>query len=127
MTSESPGKRARENATELVSMFITGLWLALLFIGPGNLWLAVMLFGYIVVVPTVELLYGNEADEELDDTAVNSSHSENTEDPLEELRRRYAQGELTDEQFERKVERLLETESLEDIEGSDRFREKELE
>ncbi len=36
--------------------------------------------------------------------------------PLERLRERYAAGDLTDEQFERKLERLLDTESLEDAE-----------
>jgi len=35
-------------------------------------------------------------------------------DALAELRRRYAQGELTDAEFERRLERLLETESVAD-------------
>ena len=35
---------------------------------------------------------------------------------LEELRERYARGDLTDEEFERRVERLLETESIDDAE-----------
>ncbi len=38
------------------------------------------------------------------------------EPPLERLRGRYAAGDLTDEQFERKLERLLDTETLEDAE-----------
>lgn len=37
-----------------------------------------------------------------------------TEGALEELRARYARGELSDEQFEERVERLLETESVYD-------------
>ena len=37
-----------------------------------------------------------------------------TEDALETLRRRYANGELTEEEFEQKVERLLETETVAD-------------
>ncbi|WP_416838869.1 SHOCT domain-containing protein [Haloferax sp. DFSO52] len=37
-----------------------------------------------------------------------------TEDALETLRRRYASGELTEAEFEEKVERLLETETLGD-------------
>ncbi|ELZ91885.1 hypothetical protein C440_16274 [Haloferax mucosum ATCC BAA-1512] len=37
-----------------------------------------------------------------------------TEDALEALRRRYATGELTEAEFERKVERLLETETVAD-------------
>lgn len=39
-----------------------------------------------------------------------------TDEPLETLRDRYARGELTDKQFEQKVEKLLETESLEEPE-----------
>lgn len=42
------------------------------------------------------------------------------QEALETLRERYARGELTDEQFERKVERLLETETLEDVEDRSR-------
>uniref|UniRef100_A0A7D5KMY7 SHOCT domain-containing protein n=2 Tax=Natrinema halophilum TaxID=1699371 RepID=A0A7D5KMY7_9EURY len=47
-----------------------------------------------------------------------------TEDatPLETLRERYARGELTDEQFEKKVERLLETESLNTAEEREQAR-----
>ena len=40
------------------------------------------------------------------------------EDPMEELRQRYARGELTEDEFERKVERLLETEDVEVPAGS---------
>ncbi|MFC4549299.1 SHOCT domain-containing protein, partial [Halorussus sp. GCM10023401] len=36
-------------------------------------------------------------------------------DALETLRRRYAEGELSDEEFERKLENLLKTETLEDV------------
>lgn len=43
-------------------------------------------------------------------------------DPLETLRDRYARGELTDEEFERKAERLVDTE---DAVGSERARELE--
>jgi hypothetical protein len=50
------------------------------------------------------------------------------DDALATLRERYARGDLTDEQFERKVERLLETDTLENAEdrhrrGRDRERE----
>ncbi|WP_394352010.1 SHOCT domain-containing protein [Halorussus halophilus] len=49
----------------------------------------------------------------------------NNKEALETLRDRYARGELTDEQFERKLERLLDTESLEDVEDRARARERE--
>jgi len=42
-------------------------------------------------------------------TPSRHSHAEE-DDALEQLRRRYARGELTDAEFERRVERLLETE-----------------
>jgi uncharacterized membrane protein len=39
------------------------------------------------------------------------------QDALEALRSRYARGELTDDEFERKVEQLIETESVDDAES----------
>lgn len=39
--------------------------------------------------------------------------TETGEDPLQELQHRYARGEIGDEEFERKLERLVEAESLE--------------
>nr|WP_313692239.1 SHOCT domain-containing protein [Halobaculum sp. XH14] len=50
---------------------------------------------------------------------------ETSRDAIETLRDRYARGELTDEQFERKLDRLLEYESLEDVEDHAREREQE--
>ena len=126
MSEQTAMGRLRANVTELTSILVTVLWLTLLFIGPGNLWLVVMLVGYIGVVPIVSILAGDEEDElesntdSPTDPTTGSQRETATETPLEELRRRYAEGELTDEQFERKVERLLETETLEDAE--DRFR-----
>jgi len=119
MSDWSPPNRARENATELASLAVTGFWLVALFTGQ-EWWLAALLVGYVVVVPLTELLYG-EPDEEaeaIEDAAPVPSSDSGDETPLEHLRRRYAEGELTDEQFERKLERLLETETLEGLEGS---------
>lgn len=45
------------------------------------------------------------------------SQTASEEDALDELRARYARGELSDEEFERRVERLLETESLADAQA----------
>ena len=124
--SGDPATRLRENATQVASLLVTGLWLALLFSGVGGmLWLIVLLVGYIVVVPLVALLFGDEADVEEwwdeDERERIETEPANTDrdarDALETLRDRYAAGELTDEQFERKLERLLETETLEDVAG----------
>ncbi|SFS68755.1 SHOCT domain-containing protein [Halostagnicola kamekurae] len=137
--SEDPATRVRENITGITTLLITGLWLALMFLGVDNgLWLAVLLVGYVVVIPIVALVFGDETDreewwgdgswgEESDTSTDTETESDSRSDPtttpesnnreaLETLRSRYAAGELTDEQFERKLERLLETETIEDIE-----------
>ncbi|WP_227357027.1 SHOCT domain-containing protein [Haladaptatus salinisoli] len=140
--SETPRERLAENATEIASVLVTGFWLAALFTGQ-SWWLAALLIGYVVVIPLVALLFGDEDDREEwwndwtdedwwhgfgglgEKEATNETSEPNNRDALETLRDRYARGELTDEQFERKLERLLETETVEDVE--DRFSERERE
>ena len=143
---DGPRDRFRANATEITSLVITGLWLGLLLSGyGGNLWLVVLIVGYAAVIPIVSTLFGDEEWEdrvEDDDETVHEteqtrnddvdSHPERTStsaagetsagDALEVLRTRYAAGELTDAQFERKLERLLEVETLEDVETWNRDR-----
>jgi len=122
-----PRTRLRKNATEVTATLVTGIWLAAMFTGQGW-WLAALLFGYVVVVPMVALLFGDEDDvrewwteDEVDPESLDDPADEepSANDALERLRDRYAAGELTDDQFERKLDRLLETESLED---ADRWR-----
>ena len=136
--SATPRDRLRENATGIASTIVTGVWLAAMFTGQ-DWWLAALLFGYIVVVPVIAMLFGDEHDigewwdDESDDAWLDGDEEadESTEtdnrDALETLRDRYARGELTDEQFERKLERLLDTETLEDVEDRERLRERQKE
>ncbi|MBX0295892.1 SHOCT domain-containing protein [Haloarcula nitratireducens] len=126
MTTAGPLHRASENATEIVSTLVTGIWLAALFTGQ-DWWLGFMLFGYVVLVPLTALLFGdrNEMEEWWDDRWGESADTTperdtETDDALSTLRERYARGELTDEQFERKLENLLETDTLEDLEDRER-------
>ncbi|SEH37319.1 Short C-terminal domain-containing protein [Halopenitus malekzadehii] len=132
-TSDGPIDRARENLTGIVSVLVTGIWLVAL-VTNQDWWLGALLLGYIVVVPVTALLFGDEDDvaewwddEDAAGAATGSKRSadnrrgsrrdasgDGTGDALKTLRERYARGELTDEQFERKLERLLETETLED-------------
>ena len=126
----TPAQRVRQNVTGLVATLVTGIWLAAMFTGQ-SWWLPFMLVGYIVVVPVVALLFGDEEDirEWWDDDAeeVTDSQEQAEPDALQTLRDRYARGELTDEQFEHKLERLLETETIEDVEAEKRrAREREL-
>jgi len=138
MTADSPIERARRNVTGIVSILVTGFWMGAMFTGQ-EWWLAALLVGYIVVVPLTAMLFGDEDDWEewVDEDEFDMPESEDSpeeadaETPLEALRRRYANGELTDEQFERKLDRLLETETLEDVaeyrERASAERERELE
>jgi uncharacterized membrane protein len=122
--SDTPTERFRENATEITSILVTGLWLLALFTGQ-SWWLPAMLIGYVVVIPIVQMLFGDEEEGEkswTDDWTADEKPRERTEtgknnrDALETLKDRYARGELTDEQFERKLERLMENDTVENVE-----------
>ncbi|MFC6904150.1 SHOCT domain-containing protein [Halalkalicoccus tibetensis] len=152
MSADSPRERLEENAVGVASLLVTGLGLLALFAGASWFWL-VFLLGFMVVVPLVALLFGDEEEraewwddwwgDESDweewfgtkeDWLGSSSDEPEAEpeaarepsnrDALATLRYRYAQGDLTDEQFERKLERLLETETMEDLEDRERARER---
>ncbi|QUO47134.1 MULTISPECIES: SHOCT domain-containing protein [Halorubrum] len=123
---ETLRERFRRNASGIAAMVVTGTWLAAMFLDAGW-WLPFMLFGYIVIVPIVSMLFDEEEAEsvhvesesgsvrvERGKTVERDEATEDTTDALERLRTRYANGDLTDEQFERKLDRLLETETPED-------------
>ena len=129
MSDASPLTRARENLVGLVSLLVTGAWMLGLFTGQ-DWWLVTLIVGYAVVVPLVAVLFGDEeaaetytpgdvTPSETDETTETHSEptTESTADALDTLRDRYARGELTEAQFERKLERLLETETVENAEA----------
>ncbi|QOS10830.1 DUF2078 family protein [Haloferax gibbonsii] len=100
---------------ELVAGVVMGLiflvGFGLLALGVSWFWIvfpvgfAGVLPAAIALVRIYESRRGGDADESL---------TTETEDALETLRRRYATGELSEEEFEAKVERLLETETVAD-------------
>ncbi|PSP83436.1 hypothetical protein BRC83_07040 [Halobacteriales archaeon QS_1_68_17] len=122
-----PLDRVREEPTGATALLLLALGLTALFLGVDNFWI-IFAVGYGAVVPLVSFLTGDDEGAEPREEAtdeVRQRHADGdaaTDEALERLRRRYAEGELTDEQFERKVERLLETETVEDAE--DRLRER---
>jgi len=118
---DSIGQRLRENATGIVSTLVTAVWLGAMFTGQ-SWWLAAMLVGYVALVPVTAILFGDEEDRaewlgENDHGVSETEQRESEETPLETLRRRYAEGELSEAQFERKLDQLLETETIEDAEA----------
>ncbi|MBS3760847.1 SHOCT domain-containing protein [Halodesulfurarchaeum sp.] len=106
--------RIRENLTEVVSVSVTGIWLGALFTGQ-DWWLPFMLIGYIIIVPMTALVFGDreEIAEWWEDEDVTIPEDTNETDPVETLKNRYAAGEISDAEFERKLERLLEIEESE--------------
>lgn len=84
--------------------------------------------GFVIVLPLVAILgerlpFVESADETPDHPAAETDdRAAERIDPVARLRERYAAGELDDAAFERRLERLLETEDLEgkvEIEGGD--------
>ena len=123
-------ERAAENATEIASMLVLGLGLLALFTGfsPVPFWV-IFAVGFAVVVPLVAILAGDEDESDWEwwndeswnwwgwdgnrrreEPTERDELDEPTTDALATLRDRYARGDLTDEQFERKLDALLETE-----------------
>ncbi|WP_411968018.1 SHOCT domain-containing protein [Haloferax sp. YSSS75] len=88
-------------------IFLVGF--GLLALGNPWFWIAFPV-GFAGVLPAALALVKLYESRRGDDDAPPSE----TEDALETLRRRYASGELTEEEFEAKVERLLETETVAD-------------
>ncbi|EMA56971.1 SHOCT domain-containing protein [Halorubrum kocurii] len=129
MADSSTRERFRRNASGIAATVVTGTWLAALLLDFGW-WLPFMLFGYIVIVPVVSMLFDEDEEaERVDDGRRERSEAgrrestaeagvgeepEPVQDALDRLRARYAEGDLTDEQFDRKLDRLLETETPED-------------
>jgi uncharacterized membrane protein len=100
--------------------------LAAIFIG-GNAPAVVAIVGWFFLVPVLGILsdhvdlreyLGERGDR--DRTAGGArGEREEADDALQRLRERYAAGEIDDVEFERRLERLLETEGVEVPEGAD--------
>lgn len=98
----------RNEVDGVVALLILGLGFAALFTGQSWFWL-VWVIGFAVVLPLVSIAFG--LDDE-DEQAPEPPRDEEAE-ALEELKRRYARGELDEAEFEARLERLLETEDVE--------------
>jgi hypothetical protein len=133
----TPTERARENLTGILVFVILGAGFVALFAGVSWFWM-IWVLGFAVLLPIVGILTG-EADEDAVDPGrtarepvgpardrvrdapdVGPGHDRDGRDPgtdvedaLDTLRSRYARGDLSDEQFERKLEALLDTETPE--------------
>ncbi|WP_128906504.1 SHOCT domain-containing protein [Halorubrum amylolyticum] len=110
----------------ILSFGFTALFAVLLPEVLGALIPATFIFGFLVLIPLVALL---GEDFPLAEPAADAADAASAEDPLTTLRDRYASGEIGEEEFERKLDRLLETEGLTNRadDGPDRERERDVE
>lgn len=140
MDTERPMERFRANAGVIGTSVLAGLWTIAVVMNPGS-WVPLLFIGYLVVLPLAVFLLGDEADRNrwlgrnegsssdgireetrtVDDSGDTGARDlveqPAPETPLRTLRQRYAEGTLTDTQYERKIERLLETDTLENVES----------
>ena len=115
MADRDQGDAEKHPAVRLTALLVLGAGLLALFAGIEWFWM-VFALGFAVLVPIVKIV-----SEGLDDgtdtgrTTADEATSEpdSKQDALDALRARYTRGELSDAEFERKVETLLETETPE--------------
>jgi uncharacterized membrane protein len=105
--------------TGLVSSVVSGLTIvvafSLLALGYSNFWV-VFIIGFAAVMPLSTKMASWYESRSTDDAESSSTESAEEQDALTRLRERYATGDIDEEEFERRVERLLETESVDDAE-----------
>ncbi|MFC4450966.1 SHOCT domain-containing protein [Halorussus aquaticus] len=97
----------------VLSVLTFGLTALFAVVGLEFLVPTIFVLGFFIVVPLVALLGDSLPMVETDAEGVEVERETTPDDPVEQLRARYARGELTDAEFERRLERLLETEDVE--------------
>jgi len=117
--------------TELTVFAVLGAGFVALFLGVEWFWM-IWVLGFAVLLPAVGILADNYLSD--DRGATHDPERDREDDALATLRERYARGDLTEAEFERRVERLLETEDREtaselavDVDRADRERDAEFE
>ncbi|ERH13512.1 MAG: putative membrane protein (DUF2078) [halophilic archaeon J07HB67] len=100
---------------EVFAVSTFGLAATLFVVGGGRAALLVAVVGWFLLTPLSAVLRGvAEDDDEATDRATESveagARDAETGDPVERLRERYADGELDDVEFERRLEALVATE-----------------
>ena len=91
--------------SELVPVVTLGVMVLLFVLGRWQLALASMVIGWFILPPVIETI-----DSEVGTDGSSAGGESTREDPLDELRRRYTDGEIDEVEFERRLETLLATE-----------------
>jgi uncharacterized membrane protein len=107
-------------ATCLALIFVTGGLVVLMSAGVGLLFTALSLTLAAGLVEQAEA-----APDDANPAWRPPVSAESDADPIETLKQRYAEGELTDEEFERRMERLMESDARTDERGGEDEHERE--
>lgn len=103
----------RKALQSTLSVLTFGLTVLAAVLGWESIVPVIFVLGFFIVVPLVALLGDSLpiVESETDGAAI--ERDETADDPVARLRAQYAEGKLSDEEFERRLERLLETEDVE--------------
>ena len=81
---------------------------------------SIFVLGFFIAVPLVALIGEKLPIVESESDGARIERTPASDDPVMKLRSRYADGELTHDEFERRLERLLETENVEAADSRER-------
>lgn len=114
---EYEGESLREVLVAIVPILTFGLGVSSAVLGYGNLTAPIFVVGWFLLTPLVAVLSDTRAVRRLfgdlpDEQGVPVSDEEAA---LEELKARYARGEIDEAEFERRTALLLENESIDDV------------
>ncbi|SIR46026.1 Uncharacterized membrane protein [Haladaptatus litoreus] len=109
-----------EQIPGIVALLVLGAGLTALFLGYSWFWM-VFVLGFAVVLPIVAILsqvvFGGEDESEWRADEMETGQVDEQQDALDTLRDRYARGDIDEAEFERRVDLLLENETIEDVEA----------
>ena len=115
MANRQPLVRGLTPAVIVVIVALLATFVAIVAIDP-SVAIVLAIFGFIFGDDLLRQFRRLLESRATDPTTEAASTTDDPEDALERLRLRYADGELTDAEFERRLEVLLETETVADVE-----------